>query len=68
VNSAVKRLQRAGGRLKESDAPHLLEGIWVLHYDPDTRQVHPSVPPTGSGLRLPDFLAQLADAYEGRFE
>jgi hypothetical protein len=36
--------------------------------DPDTRKVDPNVPPAGSGLRLKEFLDQLTDAYEGRFE
>ena len=68
VLRAINRLERAGGREKEGDAPHLMEGIWVLVYDPDTRKVDPNVPPKGSELRLEGFIDNLVDAYEGRFE
>lgn len=68
VLRAVKRLERAGGREKEGDAPHLMEGVWVLLYDPDTLKVDPNVPPPGTGLRLDEFIDNLVDAYEGRFE
>ena len=61
------RLARAGGRQKESDAAHLMEGVWVLVYDPDTGQVDPLVPPAGYRLRLDEFLDDLVAAYEARF-
>src|SRR5215470_12236852 len=34
ISRAVNRLVRAGGRRTEGDAPHLLEGIAVVVYDP----------------------------------
>lgn len=68
VMRAVQRLARAGGREKEGDAPHLMEGVWVLLYDPDTLQVDPNVPPQGVGLRLDEFIDNIVSAYEGRFE
>jgi hypothetical protein len=67
VDRAIRRLQRAGGRLKESDAAHLMEGIWVLVYDPDTLAVDPQVPPVGSRLRYDEFIDDLVGAYEARF-
>lgn len=67
VDRAVRRLQRAGGRLKESDAPHLMEGIWVLLYDPDTLTIDPSVPPLGAHLRYDEFIDDLVASYEARF-
>ena len=68
VLRAVNRLARAGGREKEGDAPHLMEGVWVLIYNPDTLKVDAKVPPPGAGLRLDEFIDSLVDAYEGRFE
>jgi hypothetical protein len=67
INRAVLRLARAGGRLKESDAPHLLEGVWVLVYDPDTSMLDPNVPPSGNHLRLDEFIDDLVKAYDARF-
>jgi hypothetical protein len=67
INRAVLRLARAGGRLKESDAPHLLEGVWVLVYDPDTATLDPNVPPKDNHLRLNEFIDDLAAAYDARF-
>jgi hypothetical protein len=68
INRAVARLIRAGGRRTEADAPHLLEGIAVLVYDPDTSSIDPQIPPTGSGLRWSEFIDALVTAYESRFE
>ena len=65
---AVNRLVRAGGRERESDAPHLLEAIAVVVYDPDTGQLDAELPPQGSGLRWNEFVDDLVRAYEGRFE
>lgn len=67
VERAVARLQRAGGRLKESDAPHLMEGVWVLLYDPDTKTIDPAVPPPGARLRFEEFIEDLVEAYRARF-
>jgi hypothetical protein len=68
VQRAVRRLMRAGGRKTEGDAAHLLEGIAVVVYDPETSQLHPTLPPVGSGLRWDEFIEMLATAYESRFE
>jgi hypothetical protein len=67
INRAVLRLARAGGRIKESDAPHLMEGVWVLVYDPDTAKLDPNVPPPGNHLRLDEFIDDLVKAYDARF-
>jgi hypothetical protein len=67
INRAVLRLARAGGRIKESDAPHLMEGVWVLVYDPETATLDPNVPPPGNHLRLDEFIDDLAKAYDARF-
>jgi hypothetical protein len=68
IQRAVSRLVRAGGRKTEGDAAHLLEGIAVVVYDPDTAQLHPTLPAPGSGLRWEEFIEMLAAAYESRFE
>jgi hypothetical protein len=67
INRAVLRLNRAGGRLRESDAAHLLEGVWVLVYDPDTATLDTSVPPPGFHLTLNEFLDDLTKAFEARY-
>src|SRR5690349_18137387 len=36
IERAIRRLVRAGGRKTESDGAHLLEGIAVVVYDPQT--------------------------------
>ena len=68
IERAVRRLVRAGGRKTEGDAAHLLEGIAVVVYDPDTGKLHPTLPAPGSGLRWDEFIETLAAAYESRFE
>jgi len=68
IERAVIRLVRAGGRRTEADAPHLLEAIAVVVYDPRTGQLDTDLPPSESGLRWDDFIAAMATAYEGRFE
>ena len=67
VSRAVGRFMRAGGRRTEGDAPHLLEGIAVVAFDHSTGELDPELPPAGSGLRWPEFIATLADAYQSRF-
>jgi hypothetical protein len=67
VERAVARLVRAGGRRTEGDAPHLLEGIGVVVFDPEDGTVEAGLPPEGSGLRWDEFIASLAEAYEARF-
>ena len=68
IERAVKRLIRAGGRETEADAAHLLEGIAVVAYDPNTGKLEPELPQSGSGLRWDEFINNLAKAYEARFE
>ncbi len=68
IERAVARLVRAGGRKTEGDAPHLLEGIAVVVYDPDTGQLLQELPAVGSSLRWEEFVNSLVAAYKGRFE
>jgi hypothetical protein len=68
IRRAVSRLVRAGGRERESDAPHLLEAIAVVVYDPDTGELDAELPPVGCGLRWDEFVNDLVRAYESRFE
>lgn len=68
IERAIERLVRAGGRKSEAEAAHLLEGIAVVVYDPDTETVSPDLPISGKGLRWEEFIADLASAYRGRFE
>jgi hypothetical protein len=67
VARAVGRLIRAGGRESEAEAAHLLEGICVLLYDPDTATVDVALPPVGSGLRWEEFILAMQTAYDARF-
>jgi hypothetical protein len=68
IRRAVQRLTRAGGRRTEGDAPHLLEGIGVLVYDPDSATISEELPPRDSGLRWEEFITLLATSYDARFE
>jgi hypothetical protein len=68
IERAVERLIRAGGRKSEAEAPHLLEGIAVVVYDPDTGTIHPQLPKSGSGLRWEEFVHALVISYRARFE
>ncbi len=68
IQRAVRRLVRAGGRRTEGDAPHLLEAIAVVVYDPDTGTISDDVPDAATGLRWDQFIDRLVDAYQGRFE
>jgi hypothetical protein len=67
IQRAVDRLSRAGGRETEGDAPHLLEGVGVVVYDPDKAVLDPATPPTGSRLRWDEFIEDVARAYNARF-
>jgi hypothetical protein len=67
IQRAVDRLSRAGGRETEGDAPHLLEGVGVVVYDPDNAALDPATPPPGSRLRWDEFIEDLARAYNARF-
>jgi hypothetical protein len=68
IDKAIARLIRAGGRKSEADAAHLLEGIAVVVYDPDTGAIDRNLPTPGSGLRWEDCIFDLAIAYQSRFE
>lgn len=68
IERAVTRLIRAGGRRTEADAPHLLEAIAVVVYDPQSGHLDADLPPRGSGLRWDEFIAAMASAYDARFE
>jgi hypothetical protein len=68
IERAIDRLDRAGGRKSEAEAAHLLEGIAVVVYDPDTATLHPDLPKPGLGLRWDEFIQDLASAYKARFE
>lgn len=68
IQRAVDRLARAGGRATEGDAPHLLEGVGVVVYDPDHGVLDPATPPVGSRLRWDEFVDDLVVAYGARFE
>lgn len=68
IERAIVRLIRAGGRKSEAEASHLLEGIAVVVYDPETAAIHPDIPKPGSGLRWEEFVADLVVSYRARFE
>lgn len=68
IERAIERLIRAGGRKSEAESAHLLEGIAVVVYDPDTSAIDPDVPKPGSGLRWEEFIGALAMSYRARFE
>jgi hypothetical protein len=68
IERAIARLVRAGGRRTEADAPHLLEAIAVVVYDPKTGALDDELPSSASGLRWNDFVAAMASAYDARFE
>ncbi len=67
IDRAVDRLSRAGGRQTEGGAPHLLEGVGVVVYDPAKGKLDLNTPPPGSGLRWDEFVGDLATAYNARF-
>jgi hypothetical protein len=68
IERAIERLVRAGGRKSEAESAHLLEGIAVVVYHPDTASMSPHLPAPGSGLRWDEFIANLTTAYKARFE
>lgn len=68
IERAITRLNRAGGRRTEGDAPHLLEAIAVIVYDPDRGALSNEVPSFDSGLRWEQFVEKLVEAYRGQFE
>jgi hypothetical protein len=68
IDRLVRRLARTPLRRSEADAPHLLEGVAVVVYDPSTATLDPGLPLPGSGLRWDEFVATLAETYDLRFE
>ncbi|HKW96348.1 MAG TPA: hypothetical protein VJN43_01385 [Bryobacteraceae bacterium] len=68
IERAVARFVRAGGRKSEGDPAHLLEGIAVIAYDPDSSEIDSSLPQAGIGLRWNEFVTSLVTAYQARFE
>lgn len=68
IERAIERLIRAGGRRSEAESAHLLEGIAVVVYDPDTATIRDDLPKPASGLRWEEFVQALATAYSARFE
>ena len=67
VTRAVGRFIRAGGRVTEGDAAHLMDGIAVVAFDRETGDIDPDLPPAGSGLRWGEFIATMAEVYDARF-
>jgi len=63
----IGRLVRAGRRRNESEAEHLLEGIGVIIYDPESGLMDGKIPDKASGLRWESFVAQIVEAYDTRF-
>ena len=68
IRRAIDRFVRAGQRRSEGEAPHLLEGVAIVVYDPDTKQVSQTLPPQDSPLRWENFIIALAENYQARFE
>jgi hypothetical protein len=68
IDRLVRRLQRTRRRETEADAPHLLEAVTVVVYDPDTGHLNPVLPPPGYGLRWDEFVSIVAETYEIRFD
>ena len=68
IERALRRFGRVGSRVTEGEAPHMMEAIGVVVFNPLTAALSTSLPSAESGLRWEQFVANLADAYEGRFE
>ena len=68
IERAIERLIRAGGRKSEVESAHLLEGIAVVAYDPDSATIRVDLPKPGSGLRWEEFVRDLVASYRARFE
>lgn len=60
-------LRRAGGRRREDDAPHRLEAVAVVAFDPLNATIRDDLPAQGSGLTWPEAVAALVSAYVERF-
>jgi hypothetical protein len=68
IDRLVRRLQRTRRRETEADAPHLLEAITVVVFDPDTGEPNPVIPPAGFGLRWEEFVTIVTETYDIRFD
>lgn len=68
IDRLVERLVRARDHRTQRAEPHLLEAVGLVVFDPDAGEVSQSLPSRESKLRYDDFLAELAAAYESRFE
>jgi len=68
IERATDRLARAANRRSEGDAPHLLEGVALVAYDPHAGTVSSTLPSEGSGLRWSNFVEDMVTAYRARFE
>lgn len=67
ITRAIDRFERAGSRVTESDAAHLLEAVGMVIYDPDSDELDPALPPTESPLRWDNFVASIVRSYDTRF-
>jgi hypothetical protein len=67
VTRCCELLRRAGQRRREDDAPHRLEGVAVVYFDPDAGRLIDALPAPGSGLRWDEYVKTLAAAYDERF-
>jgi len=68
ISRAIERLVRAGGRKSEAEAGHLLEGIAVVVFDPDTGTMCQDLPLPNSGLTWAEFVSAIVASYRARFE
>jgi hypothetical protein len=67
VARCCELLRRAGNRRREDDAPHRLEGVAVVFFDPDSSEIVDDLPASESGLRWEECVEALASAYDERF-
>jgi hypothetical protein len=67
VRRLCELLRRAGGRAREDDAPHRLEGVAVVVFDPRSAMISEALPPVGFGLRWSEAVEALVDSYVERF-
>lgn len=67
IQRGAERLVRAGSRLTESDAGHLMEGVGLVVFDPIHGELSMDVPAADSGLRWDEFVDSLGAAYVARF-
>ena len=67
IERVIEALRRAGGRVREDDAPHRHEAVAVVVFDPTTGRMSPDLPAVGSGLRWEEAVVTLARVYDERF-